>query len=108
ERAAGNPIGGDSLEDVSSIVQREAGAYPACEQQLSRIVVANHQRLDVRGVRLEAPDDELLPAIELHLDPGGAAPAGFVHRVASLGHDALEAQLPDGVFDLICCSGQRI
>ena len=63
-------------------------------------MVAEQQRADAILAlplpRHPAADDQLLPALVLHLDPGSGAAAGLVWAVEALGHHALEPLLAGG------------
>src|SRR5438128_1180343 len=61
---------GNAPHDFGAHVRRKAGTDPAGEEKSPLVEIAHEERIEVRGARSVAPDDELLARAELHLHPG--------------------------------------
>jgi len=68
-------------EEVGPGMRRQPCPYLRGEHQLPAFVVANEQRLEAARNRLISADHELLPPVELYLDPRAAPLARFVAGV---------------------------
>ncbi|HXV78241.1 MAG TPA: hypothetical protein VEG60_00025 [Candidatus Binatia bacterium] len=85
---------------VTPELRHEAVSHLGGIKKLLALVIADYQRVK-RIPRSVAPDDKLLPPVDLVLDPCAASLAGFVDGILAFGDDALEAKLfsdPDQFF----------
>jgi len=83
--------------DVRQKFLRKAAHNSAGEQKPSRTLVADEEGAKVSPAAFGwgvAADHKFLCSRQFDFDPGAAAPAGFVHRIRSLGDQPFELELP--------------